>query len=68
MYPPMLAQATAEGSRARTMFGFAVKAEAVHAGVYQRALDAVAQGKDLAGTKFYPCPICGAKSERFVEV
>ena len=31
MYPPMLAQAQAEGHRAKIMFGYAVKAEAVHA-------------------------------------
>jgi rubrerythrin len=47
------------------------------------ALEAVMQGKDLAETKFYlcpvcghielgtppaSCPICGAKRERFIEV
>ena len=59
MYPPMLAQAQAEGHRARVMFGFAVKAEAVHAELYQRALEAVEQGKDLAEAQFYLCPVCG---------
>ena len=59
MYPPMLAQAQAEGHRARIMFGFAVKAEAVHADLYQRALEAAAQGKDLAEARFYLCPVCG---------
>ena len=59
MYPPMLEQAKAEGHRAKLMFGFAVKAEAIHAGLYQRALDAVAQGKDLTEMRFYLCPVCG---------
>jgi rubrerythrin len=83
MYPPMLEQANADGHRAKRMFGYAVKAEAVHARLYQMALDAVMQGKDLAETKFYlcpvcghielgappaTCPICGAKAEKFVEV
>jgi rubrerythrin len=59
MYPPMLEQAQAESHRARIMFGFALKAEAVHAELYQRALEAVAQGKDLTDAKFYLCPVCG---------
>jgi rubrerythrin len=59
MYPPMLEQAVAEGHRARTMFGFAMKAEAIHAGLYRLALDAAAAGKDLAEMKFYLCPVCG---------
>jgi rubrerythrin len=59
MYPPMLAEAQAEGHRAKLMFGFALKAEAVHAELYKRALQAVEQGKDLAETGFYLCPVCG---------
>ncbi len=81
MYPPMLRQAEAENHRAKRMFGYAVKAEAVHAKLYQMALDAVRGGKDLAETRFYlcpicgniemgtppaSCPICGAKKEKFV--
>jgi rubrerythrin len=59
MYPPMLAQAEAEGHKARRMFGYAMKAEAVHATLYQQALAAVAQGKDLESAGFYLCPVCG---------
>jgi rubrerythrin len=59
MYPPMLEQAEAEGHRARVMFGYAVKAEAAHAELYKRALEAAAQGKDLTEGKFYLCPFCG---------
>jgi rubrerythrin len=59
MYPPMLQQAIADDHRAKRMFGYAVKAEAVHAELYQMALQAVAQGRDLAETDFYLCPVCG---------
>ena len=59
MYPPMLAEAQAEGHRAKTMFAFAMKAEAVHAELYHRALEAVVQGQDLAEAGFYLCPVCG---------
>ena len=59
MYPPMLAQAEADGSKAKRMFGYAVEAEAVHAQLYSLALEAVQQGKDLTETEFYLCPVCG---------
>jgi rubrerythrin len=83
MYPPMLQQAITEDHKAKRMFGYALKAEAVHAKLYQMALDAVSQGKDLAETKFYLCPVCGhielgappascavcgTKGEKFVQV
>lgn len=83
MYPPMLEQATADNHRAKRMFAFALKAEAVHAKLYQMALEAVQQGKDLSGVGFYlcpscgyiemgeppeVCPICGAKREKFVKM
>ena len=83
MYPPMLEEAQAEGHRARIMFGFAVKAEAVHAALYRRALEAVEQGTDLAEAGCYlcpgcgniefgnppeTCPICGARKDRFQKV
>src|SRR5512137_40231 len=57
MYPPMLQQAIAEDHRAKRMLGYATKAEAVHARLYQMALDAVAQGRDLAEAQFYLCPV-----------
>ena len=59
MYPPMLTQAVQEKHKARRMFGYAVKAEEVHAKLYTMALSAVKAGKDLMETKFYLCPICG---------
>ncbi len=59
MYPPMLEQAEKEGHKAKRMFNFAVKAEAVHAELYQKALEAVKSGKDLDEVNFYLCPVCG---------
>jgi rubrerythrin len=83
MYPPMLQQAIADDHRAKRMFAYAMKAEAAHAKIYQMALEAVAQDRDLTGVEFYlcpvcgnieigkapaSCPICGAKGEKFVKV
>lgn len=59
MYPPMFEKAEAEGHRAKVMFGYAMKAEAVHAGLYSRALQAAEQGQDLAEARFFLCPVCG---------
>ena len=58
MYPPMVEHAQAENHKARRMFEYAVAAEEVHAKLYQKALEAVKQGKDLAAD-FYLCPVCG---------
>ena len=83
MYPPMLEQAEADGHKAKRMFGYAVKAEAVHATLYGLALEAAKRGEDLTETDFYlcpvcghiefgqapgSCPICGTKAEKFVQV
>jgi len=59
MYPPMLAEAEAEGHKAKRMFKYAVEAEAVHAKLYTLALEAAERGEDLTGVDFYLCPICG---------
>jgi rubrerythrin len=59
MYPPMLALAESENNKAKRMFGYAVKAEAVHAKLYSMALEAVKQGKDLDISNIYLCPVCG---------
>jgi rubrerythrin len=83
MYPPMLERAVEDGHKAKRMFGWAVRAEEVHAKLYTAALEAVEKGKDLAETGFFlcpycghielgappdSCPICGAKAEKFVQV
>ena len=83
MYPPMLQQAISDDHKAKRMFAYAMKAEAIHAKLYQMALDAVAEGKDLSEVNIYlcpvcgniefgkppdSCPICGVKGEKFVRV
>jgi len=83
MYPPMFETAQTENHKAKRMFGFAAKAEAVHAQLYKMAFEAVSQGKDLAEAKFYlcpfcghielgkppdVCPICGLRGEKFIQV
>ncbi len=80
MYPPMLNRAETEGHKAKRMFGYAIKAEEVHAKLYQMALESARRGKDLTAD-FYlcpvcgfiemgqpekPCPVCGTKPEKFV--
>jgi rubrerythrin len=59
MYPPMVEQAKAEGHKAKTMLDFANRAEKVHAGLFQQALDALKAGKDLSQMEVYLCPVCG---------
>jgi rubrerythrin len=59
MYPPMLQQAQAESHKAKRMFGYAVKAEEVHARLYKLALDAAKKGEDLSVTEIHLCPVCG---------
>jgi rubrerythrin len=83
MYPPMIDQAEADNHRAKRMFNFASKAEAVHAELYKKALEAVSSGNDLDETSFYlcpicghievgkapdSCPICGTKADKFIQV
>ena len=59
MYPPMVAQAEAEGHRAKKMLDFANRAEKVHAGLFGQALEAMKAGKDLSQMDVYLCPVCG---------
>lgn len=59
MYPPMAEQAKAENHKAQRMFEWAIKAEEIHAQIYTKALEAAAQGKDLAEANIYLCPVCG---------
>jgi len=83
MYPPMIRQAEAEKHAGRRMLDYASKAEAVHARLYEQALAAAEAGRDLDAAEVYlcpvcghielrkpgaPCPICGAKAEKYVRV
>lgn len=83
MYPPMYEQAKAEDHKAKRMFGYALEAEKVHAALYEEALKAVNEGRDLEDVTIYlcpicghielkeptsACPICGVKAEKYVQV
>jgi rubrerythrin len=60
MYPGFVKTAEAEGkSDAVLAFTFAMKAEQVHAGLYQKALDALKAGHDIGREKIFLCPVCG---------
>ncbi len=57
MYPEFLKDAEAEGNKAAIMtFTFAMKAEEVHARLYQEALDKIDQTEEVF---YYLSPVCG---------
>ena len=57
MYPDFVKEAETEGNKAALMsFTFAMKAEEVHAGLYQDALDNLEQTEEVF---YYLCPVCG---------
>jgi rubrerythrin len=63
MYPEFIKDAEAEGNKAAlTIFTFAMKAEEVHAKLYQDALENLDQSEEVF---YYLCPVCG-NIEKFV--
>lgn len=57
MYPDFVKEAEAEGNKAAlTSFTFAMKAEEVHARLYQEALDNLDEEEEVF---YYLCPVCG---------
>lgn len=57
MYPDFVKEAEAAGNKAAVMsFTFAMKAEEVHAGLYQEALENLDQTEEIF---YYLCPVCG---------
>jgi len=57
MYPDFVKVAEAEGNKAALMsFTFAMKAEEVHAGLYQDALENLDETEEVF---YYLCPVCG---------
>lgn len=57
MYPDFVKEAEAEGNKAALMsFNFAMKAEEVHARLYQEALENLDQTEEVF---YYLCPVCG---------
>ena len=60
MYPPMLAEAEAEGDKKATLtFKYALAVEKVHEMLYRKAAEFFGKGKDMPETEYYICPICG---------
>lgn len=57
MYPDFVKEAEKEGNKAALMsFTFAMKAEEVHAKLYQEALENLDQTEEVF---YYLCPVCG---------
>jgi rubrerythrin len=57
MYPGFIETAQAEGNKAAVqIFNFAMKAEEVHAKLYQEALDNIDETEEVF---YYLCPVCG---------
>lgn len=57
MYPDFVKEAEAEGNKAALIsFTYAMKAEEVHARLYQEALENLDQAEEVF---YYLCPICG---------
>ena len=60
MYPEFVKGAEVEKrTDALLAFTHAMKAEEVHAGLYQKALAAIKAGKDIGREKVFLCPVCG---------
>ena len=58
MYPPMLANAQAEGNkRGATSFEYALEVEKVHEALYRESLASLS--KDAEVFDYYVCPVCG---------
>jgi rubrerythrin len=64
MYPPMLADAEAEGEkRGARSFKWALAVEKIHEALYRKAAEVFGKGKDLPAGDFYVCPVCGFTHE-----
>ena len=60
MYPGFINIAKQEGKKQATWsFDMANKVEQVHASLYQKAMDAVKNQKQLEEVDYYVCGVCG---------
>ena len=60
MYPAYQEVAKLQGEpSAQRSFGLALKAEEIHAELYEKAREAVLKGQDADIGKVYVCPMCG---------
>ena len=63
MYPDFIKEAEVEGNKAALLsFTYAMKAEEVHARLYQEALENLDEAEEIF---YYLCPVCG-NIEKFV--
>jgi len=64
MYPEFLEDSKKEGNKdAERSFNYANEVEKVHHKLYEAALEAVENGKDLEKNDVYICPVCGYTHE-----
>jgi rubrerythrin len=84
MYPEFLEIAKKEGNNDATQsFYWANEVEKIHGALYQKAIDSLKAGQDIAAKAFYvcdrcgytieegapdTCPVCGAKKESFTRI
>jgi len=60
MYPEFIDDAKKDGNKpAEISFDYANKVEQIHAGLYQKALDALKNKTQPANADYYVCPVCG---------
>lgn len=60
MYPEFLEEAESQGDKAAaTSFRNALIVEETHHGLYEAALKAILEGKDLPAADIYVCDVCG---------
>ena len=60
MYPGFIREAEAERKTDAVLaFTYAMKAEQVHAKLYEKALSLLKNGSDMGREKIFLCPVCG---------
>ena len=60
MYPDFITEAKNDANKpALISFNYANKVEQIHANLYQKAIDALKNKKELAKVDYYVCPVCG---------
>jgi rubrerythrin len=60
MYPDFISEAKKEGNKkAEVSFNYANQVEQIHANLYQKALDALKNKKELPKAEMFVCPVCG---------
>jgi len=64
MYPPMVKEAKTDGNTAAARtFEFALETEKAHHALYENAIKAVSEEKDIEKKQYWVCPVCGYTGE-----